>query len=59
MAILLKNSDMYNMHIRKLNTLGVTNVGNGYIIDFLNTLEVFRDLTQKKWVTKIRYPYFI
>ena len=55
---------MYNMHIRKLNNLGVAtsgygdfaNVGNDDIIDFLNTSEVFRDFTQKKWVTKIRYP---
>ena len=46
---------MYNMHIRKLNNLGVAtsgygdfaNVGNGDIIDFLNTSEVFRYLHKK------------
>ena len=38
---------MHNVHIRKLNNLGFANVGNGDIIDFLNTSEVFRDLHKK------------
>ena len=49
---------MYNVHIRKLNNLGVANVGNGDIIDFLNTSEGFRDL-QKKWVTNFVTLFYL
>ena len=38
---------MHNVHIRKLNSLGVTNVGNGDLIDFLSLSEGLRDFTKK------------
>ena len=51
------------MRIRKLNSLGVTKVGHSDFIDLCD--ENFKVLTknlglitQKKWVTKIRYPLF-
>ena len=45
-VIKLKNSDMHNMHIRKLNNLGVTNVGHG---DYIPENIIY----EKKWVTHL------